>query len=324
MVGVARHLSRRDFLALTTTLGVGGLLTACGTDASPSDPTTAAPSSTPLTPGPVPEPTGVLLTRWRQDPFAHGSYSYLAADADPDDRNLLAAPVDGRVFFAGEATHGRYPATVHGALLSGRRAGEEVTETDAGAVAVIGAGTAGLAAAQLLADDGYDVTVYEARDRIGGRVRTDRSLGVPLDLGASWIHGIDDNPLSAIADNGSTRFDAVIVTLPLGVLKAAAIDFDPPLPEAKAGAIERLGMGLLDKVILRFDEVFWDADADLLGYDGPERGHFAEWLNLARYTGEPILIGFNASSAADEIEHLPDDQIVALALTALRDMYAER
>ncbi|MGN8049085.1 flavin monoamine oxidase family protein [Curtobacterium sp. 22159] len=64
-------------------------------------------------------------------------------------------------------------------------------------VVVIGAGVAGLTAARLLTDAGRRVVVLEARDRIGGRVHTDRSDGHAVDLGASWIHGIDG---SAVAD----------------------------------------------------------------------------------------------------------------------------
>ncbi|MBL8674917.1 MAG: FAD-dependent oxidoreductase, partial [Rhodospirillales bacterium] len=63
-------------------------------------------------------------------------------------------------------------------------------------VLVVGAGMAGLVAARLLRDSGIAVIVVEARDRIGGRLWTEDSMGVPLDLGGSWIHGADDNPLS--------------------------------------------------------------------------------------------------------------------------------
>ncbi len=65
---------------------------------------------------------------------------------------------------------------------------------------VVGAGVAGLTAAHLLADAGKDVVVLEARDRVGGRIVTDRRHGLATDLGASWIHGITDSPVAAAAD----------------------------------------------------------------------------------------------------------------------------
>lgn len=64
---------------------------------------------------------------------------------------------------------------------------------------VVGAGVAGLAVARLLQDAGRTVIVLEARDRVGGRVHTDRSDGV-VDLGASWIHGVDGSPVAAAAE----------------------------------------------------------------------------------------------------------------------------
>jgi monoamine oxidase len=63
-------------------------------------------------------------------------------------------------------------------------------------VIVVGAGMAGLVAARLLHDSGFIVTVLEARGRLGGRTWTDDSLGAPLDVGGSWVHGVDGNPLA--------------------------------------------------------------------------------------------------------------------------------
>jgi monoamine oxidase len=64
---------------------------------------------------------------------------------------------------------------------------------------VVGAGVAGLTAARLLALGGRRVVVLEARDRIGGRVHTDRTGGEATDLGASWIHGVTASPVAAAA-----------------------------------------------------------------------------------------------------------------------------
>jgi monoamine oxidase len=349
---------------------------------------------------------------------------------------------------------------------------------DGATVVVIGAGVSGLAAARVLAEEGYSVIVVEARERVGGRVWTDHSwLGIPLDMGASWIHGSDDNPIAELAreldaatvptnydntwlwDTGGQRiegdahddidnrfvemlddldserdsmddadeddialgdaiedwldaldpdpatirqlaytintaieheyaadiadlsfyyfdggdafdgndllfpdgysqivhglaegldirfghvvrklhwndsgvtvttnqetFDAdfAIVTLPLGVLQSGTVAFSPPLPDEKQRAIERLQMGTLNKLYLRFPRIFWPAEADMLGYISERKGEWAEWLNLAHYTGQPVLLAFNAADYGRAIEELPDDAIVAAAMTTLRTIF---
>ena len=64
-------------------------------------------------------------SRWAHDPFACGSYSH-ALPGHAGDRALLAEPVDGRLFFAGEATSPEFFSTAHGARDSGERAAQEV------------------------------------------------------------------------------------------------------------------------------------------------------------------------------------------------------
>ncbi|WP_314000047.1 FAD-dependent oxidoreductase [uncultured Paenibacillus sp.] len=342
-------------------------------------------------------------------------------------------------------------------------------------IIVVGAGIAGLGAARLLVDAGRRVTVLEARARIGGRIRTDRSLdGLPLDTGASWIHGIIDNPIYALAEalkieTKATDYDSIVlfdsrgqimsepevkhvnalldkvmqgaknlsiaadegkslaarlhharketgieghderiklnyavrarieqeyaadveqlsgqwwerngkckgkdvlfpggydqivrylaegldirlqepvtgisyteegvnviartssfeagralVTVPLGVLKQEQIGFAPPLPEKKRTAIRRLGMGVLNKLYLKFPNVFWPMDSDLFGYAGRTSGSWTEIFNMCKYCGAPVLLAFIAGKEAAEMERLPDEAIVQSAMKVLRDMF---
>lgn len=402
-------------------------------------------------------PTAVLRTRWGHDRWARGAYSFLPVGASPADRRRLGTPVGERLFFAGEATSTRFAGTVHGSLLSGQRAARELLAVARpGAVAVVvGAGAAGLGAARALADAGTQVVVLEARESVGGRIRTDRSSGSAVELGASWIHGVRRNPLvplahaakrplrrfdydnselfrrgrivdsrrperrlarllaaaarhgerldrdislaaglrqagrspgrlldtliateieheyaadvgalslwwwdegdelpsgdalvldgydalpQLLADGLDIRFktpvariewdaktvhvddvpaDHVVVTVPLALLKAGQLRFEPALPAAHRLAIERLGVGLLDKVYLRFHEPFWDTELDLFSIAGARPGEFAEWLNLHKFTGEPALLGFNAGQTARRLAKLDDRAFLARALEAL-------
>ncbi len=70
----------------------------------------------------------IRVHRWGADPFARGSYSY-ALPGKADCRTALAAPVDGRLFFAGEACSTHDFSTAHGATLTGLAAAEEINRT---------------------------------------------------------------------------------------------------------------------------------------------------------------------------------------------------
>ena len=89
-------------------------------------------------------------------------------------------------------------------------------------VIVIGAGMAGLSAARALTQRGISTLVLEARGRIGGRVWTSGQWpGLPVDLGASWIHGDEGNPLTELSAeagvaHAETRWDPNPVFTPGG------------------------------------------------------------------------------------------------------------
>ncbi len=418
----------------------------------------------------VPDPVAMIRTSWSEDPWALGSYSYMAVGADPDMRTTLAAPLGGRCFFAGEATSSEAPATVHGARSSGRRVAGDVGEVADGGeqIVVIGAGIAGLTAGGLLLEAGHEVVVLEARDRVGGRLDTVQPDGwpIPIERGASWVHDVDasdladtldgldvatvaftyddlvvgadgevvpnaeaqadlaaeavdvalewageqdeDRSLSAAldqsgavddvgadpaavahfldteittevaaspselsawwgleegtegddllvvggyaglaeaaadgldvrlatpvaavgwstdgvtlttADGEEIAADRVVVTVPLGVLQAGGLTFDPPLPPATADAIDGLGTGLLDKVWLRFDEPFWSSDAVMWTLVAEPGTPYTEWFNLEPATGEPILLALVGGDVARQWAARRDDDVVAAAMAALR------
>lgn len=346
---------------------------------------------------------------------------------------------------------------------------------------VIGAGMSGVTAARMLADAGHRVVVLEGRDRIGGRMHTDREAGFPVDRGASWIHGIDGSPLwdlvqalriptieytvgsfqvggrpienfdgdgrpmgsdatarwiddvdavdrllvdeiatSSPGDTyldvteraldrsgltperiddireffrhrveeqcgawigdldahgldedaidgdevifphgydevprrigagldirfettatkivrstggvtvhaGDTAFtaDHVVVTVPLGALKAGSIEFEPALPEAVAGPVARLGMGVFNKVFIQFDQRFWNEDSYVLRALGEAGEHWHSWYDVSAVSGLPTLLTFAAGPFGRRMQELPDEEVVADVVRALRALYGD-
>jgi len=151
--------------------------------------------------GAIPSPTGALVTRWDRDRWSRGAYSALPVGVSPSVRRTIADTlVGGRIAFAGEYASTQYPATTTGAYLSGQHAASRLLERGGVRTAiVVGAGMAGASAAHQLVQAGLDVTVIEARERIGGRIHSSDTWGVPVELGAAWIHGVRGNPLVPLA-----------------------------------------------------------------------------------------------------------------------------
>jgi monoamine oxidase len=77
----------------------------------------------------VADPLAATVVRWSSDPFAGGSYSYVPVGGRESDRDILAAPIGGCLFFCGEATMRNHAGTVHGAYLSGLRAAARLAGT---------------------------------------------------------------------------------------------------------------------------------------------------------------------------------------------------
>lgn len=82
---------------------------------------------------------------------------------------------------------------------------QKVRANDDLPIVVVGAGTSGLSTAQKLQQAGKKVIVLEARSRLGGRIDSEKFDNITLDLGASWIHGIDGNPIWPIAEQNNIK-----------------------------------------------------------------------------------------------------------------------
>jgi monoamine oxidase len=136
-------------------------------------------------------------------------------------------------------------------------------------------------------------------------------------------------------DGETIHADKIVLTAPLGVMKDRSIQFDPPLPEWKTGAIDRLGFGLLNKVVLVFQEPFWDVDRDMFGVlRGQDaygslrqedyisgRGQFYLFWNIIKTSGLPVLVALMAGDAAHEAELRSDDDLIGDCLGQLRNIF---
>jgi len=332
-------------------------------------------------------------------------------------------------------------------------------------IIVIGAGISGLAAAKQLKAEGFNVIVLEAQEKVGGRLRTDRSLGVAFDEGASWIHGINGNPITMLAaqagmdtfetvdesrvsydiggvlrsattyDNVETELysilnsmmnsgnatqsfetvfnstypskandrlwqfflstyvtfdtgdlnnlssllynegeefsgvekiatngydtiatylatglniqlnqrvsevdytdakikithngniseaDYVIVTVPLGVLKANKIQFTPALPNDKQLAIDKIGMNCVNKFLLTWNTAFWD-DVQYISYTPVSKDKFNYFVNVKKFNPTVnALMTFAYADYARQTETMTDAQIIGEVMSHLKDIY---
>jgi len=114
----------------------------------------------------------------------------------------------------------------------------------------------------------------------------------------------------------------VVVTVPLGVLKANMIKFSPPLPKLKQEAIGRLGFGLMNKLLIHFEDCFWDPDCHSFGIASPSE-EFPYWLNHLPVCGRPVLVSLYSGAFALRLqqEQWSDEKIVASACQLLRDSF---
>eukprot|EP01018_Ginkgo_biloba_P036701 Gb_40435 [translate_table: standard] len=111
--------------------------------------------------------------------------------------------------------------------------------------------------------------------------------------------------------------DAAIIAVPLGVLKANLIKFEPRLPVWKEAAITDLGIGNENKIALFFDKVCWP-NVEFLGVVAPTSYRCSYFLNLHKATGHPVLVYMPAGRLANDIEKMSDKEAASFAVLQLK------
>jgi monoamine oxidase len=118
-------------------------------------------------------------------------------------------------------------------------------------------------------------------------------------------------------DNRHYLSKYILITIPLGCLKARSIQFTPSLPDWKQNAIDRMGFGLLNKIYLQFPLTFWDEKFDNI-FIASNRFRF-----FLCFPHDHILAIYVAGHLARELEQLTDETIIEQILQCLQPIYPQ-
>ncbi|AKV86820.1 hypothetical protein AKG07_11515 [Microbacterium sp. CGR1] len=252
------RMTRRTLLIGAGAGVLGVLLASCTPEPAPSPTPDRSPTPKP-TAGSI-TPAAFARSSWTTDPFALGAASFTPVGTQASAREALAEPIDDRLFISGEATDVDAPGTIAAALRSGDRAADQLLRAaDSGErVAIVGAGLAGSAAAARLVAEGLQVTVFEARDRVGGRVQSvvdDKAWPFPAQLGGWLLGSSDDVLLDAL-----NALDIRTVPVTGSLWRSTDGDVEPVPIEPVQAAIATAQQGLTDASL---DDALAAAGADL-------------------------------------------------------------
>jgi len=178
-------------------------------------------------------------------------------------------------------------------------------------------------------DDGYEVYGYGDSVVIHGFGALVDALARGLDVRLRHVvrtieYGATGKSVAVVTDRGLFEGDAVICTLPLGVLKAGTVDFSPPLPAAKRDAIARLGMGNLVKVVLHFEQPFWPPDQYVFGYQCRSIECAPTLvINLWKTQQRPALVLMIGGALSRAIERWDDARLEQWARDVVHDLFGD-
>jgi lysine-specific histone demethylase 1 len=93
------------------------------------------------------------------------------------------------------------------------------------------------------------------------------------------------------------------------------------LPSWKTESINKIGVSYFDKLILEFDEPFWDLKADWINILSDERGLWNLNFNYYKTIGAPILGMLNCGATAKKVADWSDEMLLESALSSLKNIY---
>jgi monoamine oxidase len=176
-------------------------------------------------------------------------------------------------------------------------------------------------------DDGYEVYGYGDSVFVDGLGALTAKLAEGLDIRLGQVvsrieYGGDGVRVETSA--GTIEGERAIVTLPVGVLKTDAVKFDPPLPERKRLAIQRVGMGDLTKIVLEFDEPFWPKNQYVFGcMRGGIDDHPTTIISMWKSHHVAKLVLLVGGDHGRAIERWPAAQAQAWGMSVLREVFGE-
>src|SRR5438094_5494872 len=179
-------------------------------------------------------------------------------------------------------------------------------------------------------DDGYEVYGYGDSVVVHGFGALVDALAQGLDVRLGHVvraieyGGGTGEPVTVVTDRGRFHGDAVICTLPLGVLKAGTVEFTPPLPAAKEDAIARFGMGNLTKVVVHFERPFWPRDQYAFGYQcRPIECSPTLVVNHWRTQQTPALVLMTGGTLSREIESWDEPRLEQWVAEVMHDLFGD-
>jgi len=144
-------------------------------------------------------------------------------------------------------------------------------------------------------------------------------LDIVFNSPASHIEWSDNGAVVTTQSGDTYEANHVIVTLPLGVLQSNQVNFIPALPQSKRSAIEQLGAGHVDKLIMKFDSPFWQGD--MVGVITTLDTRVWWRPGFERDTEEPILTAFFSGESALKFEAMSEEDVISAGLADLEQIF---